>query len=195
MVEAGGKAVKGGLRFGAVERLKDDWWMSPPPGDPQAVWDTWDRDTYYVWGANSGNYRGIAIGQLLGGGGMAGTSHGPSVGRAHPHYIGVITMSTADLPKNDAVFQELARYLARGKHVVIPTYHGEWSLGTGIGKGVSGWGDIQKYLVSQVYALGQAAGSVTIPAGTYWPDWRPGMNGAKHSIATLADLAAIIALL
>ena len=194
MADAQVQNAPGQLRFGTIERLADDWWTSPPPNDPQAVWNTWDRDTYYLWGANSGNYQGIAIGQLLGGGGMAGTN-GPSRGRAHPHYVGVITMDVADLPKNDPVFQELAGYMANGKNVVAPTFHGEWSLGTGIGKNIPNWGDIQKYLLSHVYSLGQAASGAVFPPGTYWPDWRPGMNGVKHPIASMSDLLAIIQML
>ena len=173
--------TKGKLIFGEIEQLVDNWWTSAPPNDPSDVWKTWDRNTYYLWGANSGNYKGIAIGQSLMGGGMAGP-HGPTRGRAHPHYVGVITMDVADLPKNDAVFQDLNNLLNNGSNVVVPTFAGKFSLGTGIGIGVSGWDQIQEYLLKNIYNLGQSASSVTIPQGTNWP----------YPIAEIDDLMAIV---
>jgi len=97
------------------------------------------------------------------------------------------------MPKNDPVFQDLATHIAAGANVVVPTFHGEWSFGTGWGKDVPYWGDIQKYLLNQIYALGKAAGSVTIPPRTYWPDFRPGQNGDKHVLAQIDDLSALAA--
>jgi len=183
-------ASKGTLSFGSIKQLDDQWWTSPPPNDPAVVWKTWDRDSYYLWGANAENYTGIAIGDSLNGGGMAG-DNGPSRGRAHPHYVGVITMSTGDLPKNDAVFQALATLMASGKTVQVPSYHEKLSLGTGIGSSVTGWADIQKYLLEQIIVLAGTASSVIIPHGTFWPDVRTTPE-TRHYISSVADLQKIV---
>jgi hypothetical protein len=182
----------GTLRFGTIHRLPDQWWTSPPPTDPAAVWKAWDRDTYYVWGANSDNYQGIPMGHSLKGGGMAGVQHGPTEGRAHPHYVGVITMAEADLPLNDAVFDVLKGFLAKGQNVVIPTYRDEFSLGTGIGASMPApeWTAIQTYLLTKIHELGKTAATTDIPLGTFWPDCR---NGRKpYVIAELDDLMTIV---
>lgn len=72
----------GELRFAEIARLLDHWWTSAPPSDPADVWKTWKRDTLYLWGADSGNYKGLAMGALLNGDGMASVAKGPSRGRA-----------------------------------------------------------------------------------------------------------------
>jgi len=186
--------MAGNLLFEGVPQLPDDWWTAPPPGDPGTVWNAWDRRTYYLWGANSGNFRGVPLGKSLGGDGMAGHD-GPSRGRAHPHYMGVITMAKDELQRNDDVFKDLALLIADGANVVVPTHRGRWSLGTGIGANVDHWDVIQEYLLTQVYRLGQEADAVAIPVGTYWPDMRPRMNEARHPIAKQDDLLEIAKLL
>jgi predicted NAD-dependent protein-ADP-ribosyltransferase YbiA (DUF1768 family) len=180
----------GTLSFGEIKQLDAQWWTSPPPNDPAAVWNTWDRDTYYLWGANVLNYAGIALGDSLNGDKMAGPN-GPSRGRAHPHYVGVITMSASDLPKNDAVFQSLATLMASGKHVQVPSYGGRLSLGTGIGASVPNWADIQKYLLEQIIVLTSTASSVSIPPGTFWPDVRTTPE-TPHKISSVPDLQNIV---
>ena len=182
--------AKGILSFGEIKQLDNQWWTSPPSDDPALVWNTWDRDTYYLWGANVGNYTGIPLGDSLNGDKMAGPN-GPSRGRAHPHYVGVITMSASDLPKNDAVFQSLATLMASGKDIQVPSYHGRLSLGTGIGATVPNWPDIQKYLLEQIIVLASGASSVTIPPGTFWPDVRNKPETA-HKISSVADLQNIV---
>jgi len=61
----------GNLSLGPIHKLPDHWWTSQPPNDHADVWKVWGPNTYYLWGANSGNYKGIALGDPLGGGGMA----------------------------------------------------------------------------------------------------------------------------
>ena len=180
----------GTLIFSGIHQIPDNWWHDPPTGDPASVWTVWDKNTFYTWGANSGNYQGIAIGQSLHGRGMA-DEKGPSRGRAHPHYVGIITMDISDMPKNDPVFASLEQELGNGKNVVIPSYHGRLSLGTGIGASVPNWGDIQKYLLIKISGLGQKAGSVTIPHGTFWPDCRTDPS-TDHPINKLDDLMDIV---
>jgi predicted NAD-dependent protein-ADP-ribosyltransferase YbiA (DUF1768 family) len=181
----------GTLIFGEIKKLVDNWWTSLPANDPADVWTTWDRDTYYLWGANSGNYDGIPVGGPLNGDGMASVNSGPTRGRAHPHYVGVITMAQSDLPKNDPIFQALAAKLTAGQDVVIPTFHGKLSLGTGIGGTIPHWDAIQEYLLRQIHALGASAKSVTIPAGTFWPDLRPHKGGQPYPISQLDDLITL----
>ena len=65
------------------------------------------------------------------------------------------------------------------------------SLGTGIGATVPNWGDIQKYVLGKIYALGQKASSVTIPHGTFWPDCRTDPS-TDHPIKKLDDLNDIV---
>ena len=182
--------ASGNLIFSGIHQLPDNWWV-PPSNDPASVWTVWDKDTFYAWGANSGNYQGIPIGQSLHGGGMADAIKGPSRGRAHPHYVGIITMNIRDMPKNDPVFSSLEQEMANGKNVVIPSFHGRLSLGTGIGATVPNWGDIQKYVLGKFYDLGQKASSVTIPNGTFWPDCRTDPS-TDHPIKKLDDLDDIV---
>ena len=182
--------ANGSLIFSGIHRLPDNWWNDPPRTDPASVWNVWDRDTFYTWGANAGNYQGIPIGKSLHGDGMAGALHGPSRGRAHPHYVGLITMSLPDMPKNDPVFVSLENEISNGNNVVIPAFNGRFSLGTGIGKTVQNWAEIQKYLLTKIYDLGQKA-SVTIPPGTFWPDCRKDPEEA-HPITKLDDLMDIV---
>ncbi|HSS19027.1 MAG TPA: hypothetical protein VLL54_03040 [Pyrinomonadaceae bacterium] len=183
--------ASGSLIFSGIPQLPDNWWLGKPANDPADVWTVWDKNTFYGWGANSGNYQGIAIGQSLHGGGMADPIIGPSRGRAHPHYVGIITMSLYDNPKNDPVFAALAQEIANGNNIVIPSHHGRLSLGTGIGATVPNWGDIQKYLLAKIYDLGTKAGAVKIPHGTFWPDCRtdPATN---HPIKKLDDINDIV---
>jgi hypothetical protein len=183
--------ANGNLVFSTIKQLPDNWWNSPPPDDPSSVWSVWDQNTYYLWGANAGNYQGIEIGQSLNGAGMAGTN-GPTLGRAHPHYVGIITMNQDDMPKNDAVFSALSNLLKNGRNVVIPTYHGQFSLGTGIACSQSGWRQIQIYLLTQIVKLGQDATTVQIPSGTFWPDCRKSKPYPQYPIARLDDLKDIV---
>src|ERR1044072_320242 len=129
--------TSGTLIFSGIHQLPDNWWNDQPPNDPASVWSVWHKNTFYTWGANSGNYQ-LAIGQSLHGLGMADVK-GPSRGRAHPHYVGIITMDVNDMPKNDPVFLALENELSNGNHVVIPSFKGRFSLGTGLGANVPNW--------------------------------------------------------
>lgn len=90
---------------------------------------------YYVWGANTYNYN-YRKGKVLGyvdritgekknGSGMA-SSKGPTKGRAHPHYIGIVSIFKPgdDLEEirkiNEKQFRKLYRKLLEGHNVVFP---------------------------------------------------------------------------
>ena len=121
--------TKGNLIFSKIDRLPDNWWDSDPSDDPSDVWKVWDRNTYYLWGANNNNYKGIKIGQSLQGDGMAGPKNGPTIGRAHPHYVGVISDETKVICQRMMPFLlELENHLNNGEDVVIPTFHGKFCL-------------------------------------------------------------------
>lgn len=183
--------ASGTLIFSGIHQIPDNWWNDPPAGDPASVWTVWNKNTFYTWGANAGNYQGIAIGKSLQGKGMADIT-GPSRGRAHPHYVGIITMSLNDMPKNDAVFLSLDSEIANGNNVVIPFFKGRFSLGTGIGATVPKWGDIQKYLLTKIHGLGKKASATTIPPGAFWPDCRPNPAKDHYPIGKLDDLMDIV---
>jgi len=191
--------ARGELRFGEILRLPDGWWR-----DPDLVWTVWDEDTWYLWGANRGNYAIAAPGQSLVGGGMAGP-RGPTHGRAHPHYVGVITMSAADLELNGPVFESLAARLESGQHIVVPTFDGKLSLGTGIGAadpavpaGHAEWLRIQEHLLTKIAGLARAAREVVVPAGVFWPDATKAACASisrghphAHEITAVADFEAL----
>ena len=185
--------ASGTLIFSGIHQLPDNWWNDPPASDPTSVWTVWNRNTFYAWGANAGNYQGIAIGKSLQGGGMADPIIGPSRGRAHPHYVGIITMNLHDMPKNDPVFLALENEIGNGNNVVIPSFHGKLSLGTGIGATVPNWADVQKYLLQKIYGLGQKAAAIKIPPGLYWPDCRiDPKKPIPYPISKLDDLMDIV---
>lgn len=158
--------ASGTLRFATIDRLPEGW-----ERDPDSVWTVWDRNTYYLWGANTGNMN-LPEGASLQGGGMAGVAHGPTRGLAHPHYVGIDTMS--DSTANNAQFTKLRTWLDRGNDVVVPTYHGKYSLGTGIAGGTDHetWRRIQLSIMQGIVTLADAARHVSIPDGTFWPDCR-----------------------
>lgn len=185
--------------FQEIPQLTDNWWLGKPANDPAIVWTVWTKDTYYLWGANAGNYQQKQIGTLIGGGGLAGVN-GPSRGRHHPNYVGVITMNLADMPKNDAVFSYLSGLAKNSKNsIVIPIYNTsktgtpeyKFSLGTGIGSGIPNWGDIQKYVLQQIVALSKIC-KVTIPKETYWPDCRQSKPFPRHPMTSISDIQNII---
>lgn len=187
----------GSLQFSEIPRLPDQWWDGTPKSDPDRVWTVWDRSTWYIWGANSGNYLQGPIGGLIGGGGMAGPN-GPTRGRMHPHYIGIITMNAADMPLNAPVYAGLEALIAKGDNVAIPVYVDrqmvpgfKLSLGTGIGGNQPNWGDIQKNVLSGIVRIGQAAARVEIPKGAYWPDLRQ-PTPKIYPIASLDDISSIV---
>jgi hypothetical protein len=199
--------MTGKLIFAPIPKLPANWWTGTPANDPDTVWTVWDKQTYYLWGANEGNYQHTAVGQVIGGGGMAGTN-GPTEGMGHPHYIGVNTMEFADMAHNDAVFDTLKTHILNGQNVVVPIHAedkttpcmAQYSLGTGLGAGVSNWADIQKYIFQKLVELGQAAGTgnVEIPHGTYWPDCRQTKfypRYPRYVITSLDDIQTIISVL
>jgi hypothetical protein len=178
-------ATFGTLVFSPIAQLPDKWWT-----DLDNVWSVWDPNAHYLWGANSGNYSGIAIGGSLNGRGMAG-ANGPTRGRAHPNYVGIITMDAQDMPLNDSVFDRLEEFLRTGKNVVVPTQHLKLSLGTGIGATAPDWDQIQSYLLKKIHQLGMIARNVDIPEGTYWPDCRR-TPPVRHVITKLTNLSDIV---
>ncbi len=192
--------MSGKLIFAPIAKLPDNWWLGTPKDNPSEVWTVWDTNTYYLWGANAGNYKQKPIGDILGGGGMAGARIGPSRGRSHPNYIGVNTMEIDHMGDNDAVFKDLAQKLQDGKDVVIPIFDDDhatpttykYSLGTGLGSDVDKWGDVQKYVFDLIVKLGKNAGSVDIPSGVYWPDCRKTKPHPRQPITSLADIQKIV---
>ncbi|MFT5777595.1 MAG: hypothetical protein ACI837_000531 [Crocinitomicaceae bacterium] len=192
--------MNGKIIFAEIPRLTDDWWTKLPLNDPAIVWTVWNKSTYYLWGANAGNYQVMPMGTLLGGSGLAGVKHGPSRGRFHPHYVGIITMDLSSMPLNDAVFADLLTKLKSGKDIVVPIYNEDhatpatfkYSLGTGIGAGQPGWGGIQKSIFQQILTLGDSASSVDIPSGTYWPNGLATQPYPHIPLKSLSDIKTII---
>ena len=191
--------TSGALLFDEIPKLPDDWWLGKPPSDPSIVWTVWQQNIHYLWGANVGNYKQGPIGTLIGGGGMASVRRGPTRGRFHPNYVGVITMDYAQMPNNDAVFIDLQSLAAKGKDVLVPIFHDKaiqstgykLSLGTGIGSSQSNWGGIQRYILDKIYTLGLQCGSVKLKSGVYWPDLR--QTPVKvYPINALADIKNIV---
>ncbi len=191
-------APPGTLRFAPVYQLPDQWWTGAPASDPAPVWTVWKQSDYYLWGANSGNYKQGPIGSMIGGGGMAGV-HGPTLGRMHPHYVGIITMDVLTMPLNDPVFTGLGDLIAAGSDVVVPVFRDtkisatghKFALGTGIGATQSNWGGIQSAVLSGILALGKLSGSVDMGSDTYWPDMRQ-TSPKLYPLTSLADIATIV---
>jgi hypothetical protein len=192
--------MNGKLIFAEIPRLPDNWWNGTPKNDPSIVWTVWNQSTYYIWGANSGNYQAMPMGTILGGSGLAGIAHGPSRGRYHPHYIGVITMDFSEMHLNDAVFADLLTKLKSGMNIVVPIFNEDhltpatfkYSLGTGIGANQPDWGKIQKSIFQQILTLGNAASTIDIPSGTYWPNGLDTMPYPQIPLTSLADINSII---
>jgi|GEM_PF-1379999 len=156
--------VGGRVIFSEIAQLPDQWW-----NNPETVWTVWNKNTYYLWGANASNYD-LKQGTSLSGGGMAG-SNGPTRGYAHDHYIGLDTMQYSDT-RNPSVFKKLSALLAAGRDIVVPTYKGCFSLGTGIAHEMPGWEQIQKQLFAGIADLAKSASALEVPAATFWPDCR-----------------------
>jgi len=154
----------GKVIFSKIEQLPDQWW-----NNPEVVWTVWNKNTYYLWGANAGNYD-LKQGADLSGGGMAG-SNGPTRGYAHDHYIGLDTMNYSDT-RNPSVFKKLSTLLAAGHDIVVPIYKGCFSLGTGIAHEMPDWERIQQQLFEGILGLAKSASALDVPAATFWPDCR-----------------------
>lgn len=192
--------MAGKVIFAEIPRLNLDWQDGTPTDDPSNVWTVWNKNNYYLWGANSSNISGIAIGQSLKGGGLAG-HNGPTRGLAHPHYVGVNTMEFDKMLENTSAFATLTSLIESGKNVVVPIFHdsyapsGEYkySLGTGIGSSVSHWIDIQKFIFNCIISLCDKADSVNIPSGVYWPDCRTSSK-THYPITNIEDMKAIVSL-
>ena len=194
--------MNGKIIFEEIPKLDLGWENGTPADDPANVWTIWDKNKYYLWGANKNNYAGIPIGQTLHGGGLAG-SKGPTRGLAHPHYIGVNTMDLGQLTINATVFNQLTSFLQNGNDIVFPIFHDEgtpvgsfkYSLGTGIGASAFKWGDIQKDIFVLLLQLSKTASSVVIPPGVFWPDCRNKNRLPHYAIKDMADIQAIINIL
>lgn len=190
--------MNGKVIFAEIPRLNIGWQNGTPSSDPSDVWTVWDKNTYYLWGANGANITGIPIGQSLNGGGLAGPN-GPSRGLAHPHYVGINTMDFSEMFQNVTVFNELSTHLADGKNIVIPIFHdsnmpiGEYkySLGTGLGSNVNSWICIQKFIFHSIIKLCGMASDLIIPTGVYWPDCRQKDNPPHYPIKDIADMVSI----
>lgn len=190
--------MNGKLIFGKIPKLPENWWTE----DLENVWNIWDKDTYYLWGANSGNYLKQTIGEVIGGGGLAGPN-GPTRGMAHPHYIGVNTMDFDLMSENDAVFANLKSLIESGKNVLVPIFNDDkstpnmykYSLGTGIGAGTNNWAGIQKYIFEKLLVLAKPNTeneNCEIPNGVYWPDCQKPEPYPRYNITSTADIKTII---
>ena len=149
----------------------------------------WDKETYYIWGANLRNYQIRNPKMSLEGGGMA-SKKGPTYGWGHPNYIGVITVSL-NFEENDRVFAELADKLRCGANIEVPTFNGRFSLGSGIAKtrvrNKKKWRRIQRYLLGKILELSELASETVIPEGTYWEDF-----DGKHPIKNEGNIKEIV---
>lgn len=159
--------VPGKLMFQEVKQLPDHWWK-----DFEIAWDFWERNSYYLWGANIGNYKKRNPNKKLKGSGLA-SRKGPTRGRGHPHYIGVITTSLS-FKKNDKVFDFLEQKLRDGNNVVIPLLSSRYGLGTNAAfrryKKIKDWYRSQKYHFEKIMQLAKLASEVVIPEEAFWPD-------------------------
>lgn len=193
--------MAGKIIFASIPKLNQDWEKGTPSSDPDNVWTVWDKHNYYLWGANSGNISGIAIGQTLHGGGMAG-DRGPTRGLAHPHYVGVNTMEYDKMAENIKVFEEIEKLLAKDKNIVVPIFHDDkmaegehkYSLGTGLGTNVNNWICIQKFIFNLIIKLSASASDVVIPSGVYWPDCRNADKKPHYPITSVADIRTIVSI-
>lgn len=161
--------MAGKVIFSEIPRLPDQWWTLPP-SDIEGNY--WAKNTYYLWGANAGNYQITQPGASLNGAGMAGP-HGPTRGVGNPFYIGVITTSLS-AAENKQVFTFLSNKLTGGSDIVIPIYHGKFSLGTGLAvnwfSSPAEWTASQVLILNHCYQLCRTAASVDVPAGVFWPN-------------------------
>lgn len=135
-----------------------------------------DMSTVYAWGANLHNAR-MQHGRKLMGGGMA-SEKGPTGGRAHAHYVGIVsilypehndTLGRAMCAVEDA-FDKLHSKLRQGFHIEFPRDQQDpssWSSvaqGHGIGKGIAAaktmskeeradYDMLQKYIKRKIHEL------------------------------------------
>ena len=157
--------VKSGkVVFSKINQLPPNWM-----DNQSLVWTVWNKNTYYLWGANSMNYD-LKQGDSLMGAGMAG-SNGPTRGFAHDHYVGLDTMDYSTT-RNPGVFKKLETLLLAGNDIVVPTYKGCYSLGTGIAHQNPGWQKIQLQIMKGLVNLVSRASTMEAPAETFWPDCR-----------------------
>jgi hypothetical protein len=185
----------GKIIFAEIPQLPKNWW-----NDHESVWEIWDKETYYLWGANLRNYviKDPAI--ILKGSGMA-SINGPTRGRGHAHYVGVITTALENY-ENDKIFTELESKLRNGSNIVIPVINGRFGLGTGVAflrhSSLENWYRSQKHLLEEIIRLSSVATEVDILEGTYWPDCGITMN-TKTPIAfpikSVSDIEALISYL
>lgn len=158
----------GKISFGTIPTLSDNWWQNGVNG----AFPPWDQNTLYVWGANIDNYAKNDPTQNLDGGGMASAT-GPSKGRGHPNYVGIVTTSL-DKPENDAVFSKLESDLQNNKNIVFPMANNKFGLGTGIAynwfNSDNDWKESQKYLLNKIDALISQASQIEFEGEPFWPD-------------------------
>lgn len=186
--------MAGKLSFDTIPKLPDNWWDG---SDADTVWTVWDKDTFYLWGANSGN-QFVPRGQPLNGGGMASTDKGPTRGMGHPHYVGIDTMEISK-KANDGVFATLKTELENGKNIVVPVYlkhgdphNGSYGLGTGYGLDVTDHVQIHAYVWEKLLELAAAADETSIPSLMWTPDviqYKP--PPAHTPRVPLPDMAAV----
>lgn len=163
-------ASAGKLIFSPIPQLPENWW-----NDEAAMFNGWDKNTLYLWGANPNNYQINDPKQSLNGNGMAGPN-GPTRGRGHPNYIGLITTSENYAEQNNRVFDRLVQELRKGKNVVVPTAQGKFALGTGIAfnRHFNGndrpWKKSQHQILRRLDGLAKQASAVDLGANTFWPD-------------------------
>ena len=181
----------GKLIFNEMPQLPLNWWKKP-----SSAWNTWDENSYYLWGANLTNYKISSPTKKLKGSGMA-SSEGPTRGRGHPQFIGIIVTSLS-FRENEAIFSFLENKLRDGANVVVPVINGRYALGTGVAfrrhRCIEDWYTSQKYLFEKMIHLSSIAQEVTFQEGVFWPDCGFSTNPESpqlFSIESLEDIKSL----
>jgi hypothetical protein len=183
--------IPGKVLFIEIKQLPAVWWK-----EPERVWDVWDTNTYYLWGANRHNCN-TSPRKRLRGSGLASKS-GPTRGRGHTHYVGIITTSLRT-NNNDRIFSDLENKLKSGSSIVFPVIKGRCALGTGVAfrryGDIKNWYRSQKYLFEKVIGLFTLANEIEIEEGVYWPDCGESMKSEStinFQIRSIEDIQDII---
>ncbi len=182
----------GKVIFAEIQQLPKGWHY-----DLDSAWRVWDENSYYLWGANPRNYSKRDPSQKLKGSGLA-SRKGPTRGRGHPHYIGIITTSL-EFDKNDRVFKDLEAKLLSGANIVIPLISSRFGLGTNAAfrrhSKIRNWYISQKYLFEKILYLSGLASEIVAPEGAFWPDCgltRQSESPVNFAILTIEDLNNIL---
>lgn len=187
----------GSVKLGGIPQLAPNWWKLADVDFPVG----WDPNTVYLWGANNGNYKNFSPQHLLAGGGMAG-ENGPTRGRGHPRYVGVVTTDTST--NNQTVFEQVQEKLAEGKTILVPIAKGKFALGTGLAlkwfQPEKDWYCNQLQLFTALQQVMEEAHAVEIPLHVFWADClktdctSPGLsNASPHTLPlqSIGDISVI----